>query len=110
EMINLNKTLHEQTQRALELLQTEYKPKKISQKLEKFYTLGLNPFIEELEKQGVKLTLSQKEELIDWYKTKSTTLTAIKAQIETLDAAIDREVYTLFSLTAEEIAIVEGVE
>ncbi|MBO6036373.1 MAG: N-6 DNA methylase, partial [Acetobacter sp.] len=52
-MIELNKRLHEETQKALELIKLEYQPKKISQKLEVFYTLGVNPFIEELDKLGV---------------------------------------------------------
>lgn len=50
-MIELNKSLQEETQKAIELIELEYKPKKISQNLTSFYTLGLNPFIEELEKQ-----------------------------------------------------------
>lgn len=108
QMIELNKQLHEGVKSALELLEVQYKPKKISQNLEKFYTLGVHPFLEELEKQGVKLSLSQKEELLTWYKQKSDTLNNIKNQIDTLDHAIDQEVYGLYNLTPEEIQIIEG--
>ena len=108
-MIELNKSLQEETQKALELIELEYKPKKISQNLLSFYTLGLNPFIEELEKQGVKLSLTQKEDLISWYKTKSDQLNKIKSEIDTLDRQIDQEVYKLYNLTPEEIQIIEGV-
>lgn len=108
QMIELNKQLHEGVKSALELLQAEYKPKKISQNLEKFYTLGAHPFIEELQKQGVKLSLSQKEELLAWYKQKSDTLNNIKTQIDTLDHTIDQEVYKLYNLTEDEIKIIEG--
>ncbi len=107
QMIELNKQLHEGVKSALELLETEYKPKKISQNLERFYTLGLHPFIEELEKQGVKLSLSQKEDLMNWYNQKSETLNSIKNQIDTLDHAIDQEVYKLYNLTEDEIKIIE---
>ncbi len=107
-MIELNKNLHEESQKALELIELEYKPKKISQKLENFYTLGLNPFFEELQKQGVKLSLSQKEDLIGWYKNKSELLNDIKTQIELLDSEIDQEVYKLYGLTDDEIKIVEA--
>ncbi|MBO6091721.1 MAG: hypothetical protein J6P00_05860, partial [Acetobacter sp.] len=93
---------------------------------------GVNPFIEELDKLGVmtpsatpageisssksssrhargsKLTLSQKEELINWYKTKSEQLNKIKSEIDTLDHEIDQEVYKLYNLTPEEISIIEG--
>jgi len=108
QMIELNKQLHEGVKSALGLLQAEYQPKKISQKLAKFYTLGLHPFLEELEKQGVKLSLSQKEELLTWYKQKSETLTNIKNQIDTLDRSIDQDVYKLYNLTEDEIKIIEG--
>lgn len=109
-MIELNKNLFDETQNALELIELEYKPKKISQKLENFYRLGLNPFLDELQKQGVKLSLSQKEDLIGWYKNKSELLNGIKTQIETLDKEIDQEVYKLYGLTDDKIKIVEGAE
>ena len=108
-MIELNKKLYEESQKSLELIELEYKPKKISQKLENFYTLGLNPFLDELQKQGVKLSLSQKEDLIGWYKSKSELLNGIKTQIETLDKEIDKEVYKLYGLTEDEIKIIDGV-
>ena len=109
-MIELNKNLFDETQKALELIELEYKPKKISQKLENFYRLGLNPFLDELQKQGVKLSLSQKEDLIGWYKNKSELLNGIKTQIETLDKEIDQGVYKLYGLTDDKIKIVEGAE
>ena len=107
-MIELNKSLKEETQKAIELIELEYKPKKITQNLTSFYTLGLNPFIEELEKQGVTLSLTQKEDLISWYKTKSELLNKIKLEMDTLDQQIDQEVYKLYNLTPEEIQIIEG--
>lgn len=107
QMIELNKQLHEEIQKSLNLIQTEYKPNKISKNLEKFYTLGLNVFFDELEKQKVKLSLIQKEELCDWYKQKSDKLNDIKQKITALDNAIDKDVYTLYNLTDEEIKIIE---
>ena len=107
-MIELNKKLHEESQNALELIELEYKPKKLTQKLENFYTLGLNPFLDELQKQGAKLSLSKKEELIAWYKEKSNLLNCIKTQIQNLDNEIDKEVYELYGMTDEEIKIIES--
>ncbi|MBE7713763.1 MAG: hypothetical protein E7Z87_08465 [Cyanobacteria bacterium SIG26] len=108
QMMELNKQLHDGIDSALELIQTEYQPKKISQNLEKFYTLGIHPFIEELEKQKIKLSLTQKEELIIWYKEKSDKLNKIKQQIDALNNEIDQEVYKLYNLTDEEIKIIEN--
>ena len=107
-MMELNKQLYNGFDSALELIKAEYQPKKISQNLEKFYTLGIHPFIEELEKQKVKLSLTQKEELITWYKEKSDKLNKIKQQIDTLDIEIDQEIYKLYNLTDEEIKIIEN--
>ena len=108
QMIELNKQLHNGIDSAIELIKAEYQPKTISKNLEKFYTLGVHPFIEELEKQKVKLSLSQKEELIAWYKEKSEKLNQIQSEIDKLDKTIDQEVYKLYGLTDDEIKIVEG--
>ncbi len=108
QMIELNKQLHNGIDSAIELIKAEYQPKKISKNLEKFYTLGVHPFIEELEKQKVKLSLSQKEELIAWYKEKSEKLNQIQSEIDKLDKTIDQEVYKLYNLTEEEIKIIEN--
>ena len=107
-MIELNKLLQEESKKALELIELEYKPKKISPKLEQFYMLGLNPFKEELEKQGVTLSLTQKEDLISWYKSKSDTLNKIKSEIDTLDKQIDQEVYKLYDLTYKEVLTIDS--
>lgn len=106
-IIKLNKILENEVKKANKLFQIQYKLKKINKNILYFYTLGLNPFLEELEKQGVKLSLSEKEDLITWYKTKSEFLNDLLAQIETIDKEIDQEVYKLYNLTPEEIKIVE---
>ena len=107
EMMELNKTLREQKRKALELLQAECKPKKISQKLEKFYALDASELFEELAKQGAKPSLKQKEEILAWHGEKSNMLNTIQQKILTLDGVIDQEIYALYNLTSEEIAIVE---
>lgn len=108
QMIELNKQLHNGIDSAIELIKAEYQPKKINKNLEKFYTLGIHPFIEELEKQKVKLSLSQKEKLIAWYKEKSEKLNQTQSEIDKLDKTIDQEVYKLYNLTEDEIKIIEN--
>lgn len=125
-MLELNKILHESAKQALDFIQTKYDLKKIPQKLEKFWQLGANPFMEELKKaikkQGVATPcpegqnkgagslarMSEQEELIQWYKEKQTILQNIENQINALDHQIDAEVYGLYGLTDEEIRIIEG--
>ena len=108
-IMELYRNLQIEQNRAIELLNIEYNLTKITNEIQNFYQIGLNPFLEELQKQGVKLSLSQKEDLIGWYKNKSELLNGIKTQIETLDKEIDKEVYKLYGLTEDEIKIIEGV-
>ncbi|MBQ5773535.1 MAG: hypothetical protein IIW09_01685, partial [Acetobacter sp.] len=135
------KTLKNNVETCLEVIKSLCSIDVIPNKFNEFYKMGINPFIEELDKLGVmtpsaepagktsgakpteksqsksqsrdttrasKLTLSQKEELISWYKTKSEQLNKIKSEIDTLDREIDQEVYKLYNLTPEEISIIEG--
>ncbi|MBR2124709.1 MAG: N-6 DNA methylase [Acetobacter sp.] len=135
------KTLKNNVETCLEVIKSLCSIDVIPNKFNEFYKMGINPFIEELDKLGVmtrsaepagktswakpteksqsksqlrdttrgsKLTLSQKEELISWYKTKSEQLNKIKSEIDTLDREIDQEVYKLYNLTPEEIKIIEG--
>jgi len=108
-MIELNKKLHEETKKALDtMIKEKHKIPKPSQKLEKFYQLGVNPFIDELKKFKVKLSLSEEEELRNWFKDKQVKLSELEKQIQELDKIIDKEVYELYGLTDEEIKIIEG--
>lgn len=108
-LIQLNKTVIDERRKAIKLFEIEYKLKKISRGMLYFYTLGINPFIDELVKYGANLTLSQKEDLITWYKRKSEYLNSIVETIAKTDHEIDQEVYKLYGLTDDEIKIVEGM-
>lgn len=102
-MMELNKNLHEKSKQAIEFLKTRYEIEKTSQKLEKFWKLGVNLFFDELKKKKVKLSLNEQEELMQWYKDKQTVLFDLEKQINELDKEIDNEVYLLYGLTEEEI-------
>jgi type II restriction/modification system DNA methylase subunit YeeA len=107
QIIELNKNLHDSTKQALEFIKEKYNILKPSQKLEKFYQLGVNFFIDELKKKKVKLSLSEEEELRNWFKDKQVKLLDLEKQIQVLDKIIDNEVYELYGLTDEEIKIIE---
>lgn len=108
QMQELNKALNETSKQTLEFIKTKYNLEKISQKLEKFYRLGANQFIEELKKQKVKLTISEEKELMEWFKAESSKLIELEQQINELDKNIDQEVYQLYGLSDEEIQIIEA--
>jgi len=71
--------------------------------------LGWNEFIEQFEKQKIKLSLDQKEDLQKWFKKKQKELSDLQSKIDKLDREIDQEVYKLYGLTKEEIDIIEEV-
>ncbi len=55
-LLKLHSEKQELQKQALEVLRAEYKLSKTTQKLEKFLNLGWNEFIEELEKQKVRIS------------------------------------------------------
>jgi len=61
----------------------------------------------EFDKQKIKLSLSQKEELQKWFRKKQKELSDLQSRIEELDQKIDQEVYKLYGLTKKEIKIIE---
>lgn len=107
QMIDLNKNLHEIVKNSFEFIKEKYNLTKTSQKLENFWKLGFNPFIDELKKLKVKLSINEEEELRNWYKSKQSTLNELEAKIQELDKIIDKEVYQLYELTSEEIKTIE---
>jgi type I restriction-modification system DNA methylase subunit len=107
-MLDLTKNLYESATHTLEFIQVKYHLSKISKKMEKFWQLGINPFFDELKKQKVKLSLTQEEELMQWYKQKQAGLLELEKQITHLDHQIDTEVYQLYALTTEEISVIES--
>ncbi len=80
----------------------------INKKLDKWYELEVKDFFKELEKQKIKLSLSEQSEWLQYFEEQKSKALAIKAQIEQTDKEIDQMVYDLYELTEEEIRIVEG--
>jgi len=85
------------------LLSSELDKLKISAN---WYTLDFPDFVKALK---VKLTLIQKDDLLNLWNRYQPQLVALNEEITAIDKEIDRKVYELYGLTPEEIAIVEGV-
>jgi hypothetical protein len=64
--------------------------------------------VKELEKQKIKLSLVQKDELEDYFNTYKTECLSIKNDIKNTDDVINKMVYDMYGLTDEEIMIVEN--
>jgi type I restriction-modification system DNA methylase subunit len=106
-LLKLNLEKQELNKQALEVLRTECRLLKVTQKLENFLRLGWNELIEELEKQKIKLDLTQKDKLNVWFRSKQKTATNLNQSIEKLDREIDMCVYRLYNLSESEIKIIE---
>lgn len=108
-MLAKNKELHDASSKFLALLKSEFGLDKPGGKLEQWYTLDFAAFVAELTKKKITLTLAQKAEWMEHFEKQKATAAALKSTIDTTDREIDQMVYTLYGLTPDEIAIVEGV-
>lgn len=69
--------------------------------------LGWNEFIEILAKKKIRLDITQKEKLFEWFRMKQTEAKGIQLKIKNINQNIDQEVYRLYNLTEDEIKIIE---
>ena len=107
-LLSKSKELQKTSQKFTRNIQREYNLENLSAKLENWFQIPFNEFLKELEKNKVKLTLSQKAEWEDYYLQESKKALEIKHQIDTTDQEIDQMVYQLYGLSEEEIKIVEN--
>jgi type I restriction-modification system DNA methylase subunit len=92
----------------LKLLVSRYPQIKPNNKLNTWYLLSFGAFVKELEKQGIKLSLKEQADWMDYFADEQAKAIAIKDDISNTDKAIDAMVYALYGLTDEEIKIVEA--
>ncbi|QQR98592.1 MAG: N-6 DNA methylase [Sphingobacteriales bacterium] len=107
-MLQKNKELQTIKSNVVKLLQSQYSTININTKLNNWNELSFKDFCKELEKQKIKLTLSEKAELLQYFETEQTKANNIQQTINQTDKEIDTMVYKLYELTDEEIKIVEN--
>jgi REP element-mobilizing transposase RayT len=107
-MLTKNAALQEATKAFIKLLQAKFETININTKLEKWYNLSFTEFSKELSKQKIKLSLAQESEWLSFFEQEKQKALAIKNEIDTTDAAIDKMVYALYGLSEDEVKIVEG--
>lgn len=95
----------EQSNKFSRLITSEYRTEKWSGKLNKWWTLDFADFVKALK---VKLTLSQKDELLGLFEKYRTELSRLDTEIQRTEAEIDQLVYKLYDLTDEDIQIIES--
>ncbi|NJX13945.1 Eco57I restriction-modification methylase domain-containing protein [Tamlana crocina] len=90
-----------------EFLFVKYGFDKLSRKLENWHELEFAPFLKELKKLKIELTLSEESQWMDYFKMKKEEAQELQNKINKTESEIDQMVYELYGLTDEEIAIVE---
>ncbi|SIP91736.1 TaqI-like C-terminal specificity domain-containing protein [Chryseobacterium sp. RU37D] len=108
QMLSLNKELQEINAKFQRTLLREFSIEKLSKKMENWYKLPFSNFLDEIKKQKIELTLSQKAEWEDYFLSEQQKATTLQTEIQKTDTEIDKMVYELYGLTDEEIKIVEN--
>ncbi len=89
-------------------LKQTFKVEKLSQKLEKYYELSLDEFLDELRKKKVDVRSRENQELLrNEYQKSLDVVNPLLQEIEQTNNQIDGLVYELYELTDEEIKIIE---
>ena len=107
-MLQKNKELQTIKSNFSKLLQTRYSSININTKIGNWNELTFKDFCKELEKQKIKLSISEQAELMQYFEQERTKANLIQQTITQTDKEIDTMVYKLYELTNEEIAIVES--
>ncbi len=111
-MMTLNQDLNKVLNKFRSYFSGQYNLSRLSRKLENWHELEFSEFIKELGKTLKKengSALSRKEafEWMDLFEENKRQARDIQEQIQSTDREIDRMVYDLYGLTADEIEVVE---
>jgi hypothetical protein len=104
-----NEELDKLSMNVKNLLSSKFINFQFNRKINNWYKLNVNEFFKEIEKQKIKLSLSDQSEWLQYFEEQKSKALAIKTQIEQTDKQIDKMVYELYELTEDEIKIVEGI-
>lgn len=82
---------------------------KLSKKLKNYYELDFEEFLKEIKKKKVDISKRKTQELLENEFNESVSLVkSLQNEIQELETEINQVVYSLYDLTAEEIAIIEN--
>ena len=107
-MLSKNKELNNIKNQFLQLLQSKFENLILNKKLQEWPSLSLKEFFKELEKQKVKLSLTDQAEWMQYFEEEKGKAHSLQESIDQTDQTIDKMVYSLYDLTADEIKIVNA--
>lgn len=106
--LETNETFKKKYSKFINRLNTEFKIDKPTKKLEKFYETSFNEFLSLLKKyHKIKLNLTEQDQWEDYFKSYKKDLIELKTQSDKLDNEINQLVYKIYSLSDDEILIVD---
>ena len=104
-MLKLSAELQNKDNAFKQIVASEFEIDKWSAKLSRWWTLDFTDFVKLLK---VKLSIKQKDELIQLFDKYKSELQSLENRIQTTNHEIDQLVYELYGISQEEIAIVES--
>jgi len=106
-MIENNKELYEKKNKFFNRIKKSFNLEKINKRLNKFYELEFNDFINEIEKQTKnKISLKEQDEWEDYFKDYKKELQNLKDDISKTEREINDMVYELYGITKTEQEII----
>ncbi len=107
EIMELFVKLNKAKQNFIGLIESDLKIKQVSKQLKAWYDLEWTGFSEELNKNKAKWTMPKKKEWQIFFINEKETIIPIINKITKINKDIDKIVYRLYSLSKEEIKIIE---
>ncbi|PQZ59808.1 N-6 DNA methylase [Bacillus sp. MYb209] len=107
QLLELNTSLYNEQHSFLDYLKEMKGLEKPSKKLDKFFNLSYKEFIGELNKKKVKLTEVEAFDFKPVFEKKKEKIILTQQQIKAVQCEIDKEVYTLYNLNDNEIAVIK---
>lgn len=105
QMLEMTRELSVSSDRFQQLVAGEFGFEKWSTKLKRWWTLNFSSFVTALK---LKLSLQQKDELLSLFEKYRSECLELDNKIKKTEQEIDQLVYKLYSLTPEEISLVEN--
>jgi hypothetical protein len=105
----LSKQMHEANALFLDTITQQFKPEKISRKLEAWYNLDKNTFFDELSKQKAIYTPQQQMNWLGIFAEKQKETQAIVLQIRRQEQELNEMLYEIYGFTPQEINVIENI-
>ncbi|MFC4321317.1 Eco57I restriction-modification methylase domain-containing protein [Litchfieldia salsa] len=109
-LLEENENTYQTISKFIQYVSGVYKPTKLSNKIVNYFDLEFAEFVNELSKQKVKLTSTQKFDLIELFETQKQIVQDMKKNISDLDRKLNHMIYDLYQLSDAEVKLIESTQ